>query len=188
MYNVILYIIYWICKIKYEYIYIYYTTLLYIYYILYYIYIWYIYILYTRMCARTTSFRDHLDLRPQKKSDLWHVCLLSDLCPSFLSRYKFNSNCDCIFFKRVNGCHERVVEGWGVSRKRSLRRLSMSEGLRGHLACQKGSLSIWRILTLVRANACSRRVRKRPLRHRRIWVSMLSFCQDKFKSKKSDES
>jgi hypothetical protein len=168
---------------KYEYIiYIYYIII----YILYIIHM--IYILYTRMCAMTTSFRDHLDLRPLKKTDLWHVCLLSDLFPSFLSRYKFNSNCDCIFFKRVNGCHERVVEGWGVSRKRSLRRLSMSEGLRGHLACQKGSLSIWRILTLVRTNACSRRVRKRPLRHRRIWVSMLSFCQDKFKSKKSDES
>ena len=166
-------------------IYIYYTTLLYIYTIYYTIYTYDTYIYYTHVCVPGQPL---LDLRPQKKSDLWHVCLLSDLCPSFLSRYKFNSNCDCIFFKRVNGCHERVVEGWGVSRKRSLRRLSMPEGLRGHLACQKGSLSIWRILTLVRANACSRRVRKRPLRHRRIWVSMLSFCQDKFKSKKSDES
>lgn len=39
-----------------------------------YIYIIYntydIYILYTRMCAMTTSFRDHLDLRPLKKTDL----------------------------------------------------------------------------------------------------------------------
>ena len=94
--------------------------------------------------ARTffvTSFRGHFDQKEKAATYDMLVCEVTSflLCyvtflwvwvppmglgyrfrATFLTCYLWGLDCDCLFLMRVKECHERVVEGWGVSRKRSL--------------------------------------------------------------------